>query len=57
MRVFGIELETPLERPLMRMTVMLVLNQAGLLLLVAVMLVMRTYADVWMIQNGTAIEG
>ena len=31
--------------------------QVGYLLLVAVMLVLRTYADVWMIQNGTAVEG
>lgn len=31
--------------------------QVGYLLLVALMLVLRTYADVWMIQNGTSIEG
>ena len=31
--------------------------QMGYLLLVALMLVLRTYADVWMIQNGTSIEG
>ena len=31
--------------------------QTFFLLLVAVLLVLRTYADVWMIQNGTAIEG
>lgn len=31
--------------------------QMGLLVLIAGMLVMRTYADVWMIDNGTAIEG
>lgn len=31
--------------------------EVGYLLLVAVMLISRTYADVWLIQNGTAIEG
>lgn len=31
--------------------------KVGYLLLVAVLLVTRTYADVWLIQNGTAIEG
>jgi ATP-binding cassette subfamily D (ALD) protein 3 len=31
--------------------------EVGYLLMIAVMLVFRTYADVWMIQNGTAIEG
>ena len=31
--------------------------QVGYLCLIAVMLVARTYADVWIIQNGTAIEG
>lgn len=31
--------------------------EMGLLVLIAGMLVMRTYADVWMIDNGTAIEG
>ena len=31
--------------------------EVGYLLLVAAMLVVRTYCDVWMIQNGTAIEG
>ena len=31
--------------------------QVGYLLLVALMLVLRTYADVWVIQNGTSIEG
>ena len=32
------------------------LFQTGYLLLIAVMLVSRTYCDVWMIQNGTLIE-
>lgn len=32
------------------------LLQAWYLFLVAASLVARTYADVWMIQNGTAIE-
>lgn len=32
-------------------------SEVGYLVLVAVMLVSRTYADVWLIQNGTAIEG
>lgn len=31
--------------------------ETGFLLMVAVMLVLRTYADVWMIQNGTSVEG
>ncbi len=31
-------------------------TQSGFLVLVAVMLVLRTVADVWMIQNGTSIE-
>ncbi|KAL5486881.1 hypothetical protein EMCRGX_G019418 [Ephydatia muelleri] len=30
--------------------------EAGYLVLIAVMLVLRTYADVWMIQNGTNVE-
>lgn len=30
--------------------------QTGFLLLIAAMLVARTYCDVWMIQNGTMIE-
>ena len=32
-------------------------KEFGLLILVAVVLVLRTYADVWMISNGTAVEG
>lgn len=32
------------------------LPQTGFLTLIAVMLVARTYCDVWMIQNGTMIE-
>uniref|UniRef100_A0AC11AN04 ATP binding cassette subfamily D member 3 n=1 Tax=Ovis aries TaxID=9940 RepID=A0AC11AN04_SHEEP len=31
-------------------------NETGYLILIAVMLVSRTYCDVWMIQNGTLIE-
>ncbi|XP_075038445.1 ATP-binding cassette sub-family D member 3 isoform X2 [Mixophyes fleayi] len=31
-------------------------KESGYLLLIAVMLVVRTYCDVWMIQNGTFIE-
>ncbi|OXB81483.1 UNVERIFIED_CONTAM: hypothetical protein H355_004389 [Colinus virginianus] len=31
-------------------------NETGYLLLIAVMLVVRTYCDIWMIQNGTVIE-
>jgi len=34
----------------------LFLYQTGYLLLIAVMLVVRTYCDIWMIQNGTVIE-
>eukprot|EP00731_Ephydatia_muelleri_P018530 Em0011g570a len=30
--------------------------EAGYLVMIAVMLVLRTYADVWMIQNGTNVE-
>ena len=30
--------------------------ETGYVLLVAVMLVLRTFCDVWMIQNGTAVE-
>jgi hypothetical protein len=30
--------------------------QTGYMVLIAVMLVTRTYCDVWMIQNGTMIE-
>ena len=41
----------------MQCLVLCVCCQVGYLLLIAVMLVSRTYADVWMIQNGTAIEG
>ncbi|MBN3296668.1 ABCD3 protein, partial [Amia calva] len=33
-----------------------VCKESGYLLLIAVMLVARTYCDVWMIQNGTMIE-
>ena len=33
-----------------------IIFQSWYLVLVAVSLVARTYADVWMIQNGTAIE-
>lgn len=32
------------------------LPQTGFLILIAAMLVARTYCDVWMIQNGTMIE-
>ncbi len=32
-------------------------KEAGLLILVAFVLVLRTYADVWMIANGTSVEG
>ncbi|NXK23433.1 ABCD3 protein, partial [Arenaria interpres] len=31
-------------------------KETGYLLLIAVMLVVRTYCDIWMIQNGTVIE-
>ncbi|XP_063284418.1 ATP-binding cassette sub-family D member 3 isoform X2 [Pelobates fuscus] len=31
-------------------------KESGYLLLIAVMLIARTYCDVWMIQNGTSIE-
>ncbi|XP_019851626.1 PREDICTED: LOW QUALITY PROTEIN: ATP-binding cassette sub-family D member 3 [Amphimedon queenslandica] len=31
--------------------------ETGYLIMVAIMLVLRTYADVWMIQNGTSVEG
>ncbi|XP_054239945.1 ATP-binding cassette sub-family D member 3 isoform X2 [Indicator indicator] len=31
-------------------------KETGYLLLIAVMLVLRTYCDIWMIQNGTVIE-
>ncbi len=31
--------------------------EAGLLVFVAGVLVLRTYADVWMIANGTSVEG
>lgn len=31
-------------------------KETGYLVLIAVMLVSRTYCDVWMIQNGTLIE-
>ena len=31
--------------------------ETGYLIMVAFMLVLRTYADVWMIQNGTSVEG
>ena len=30
--------------------------EVAYMVLVAVMLVLRTYCDVWMIQNGTAVE-
>ena len=30
--------------------------EVAYMVLVAVMLVVRTYCDVWMIQNGTAVE-
>ena len=33
-----------------------ILSQTGYLVLVAISLMARTYCDVWMIQNGTAIE-
>ena len=33
-----------------------ILLQTGYLVLVAISLMARTYCDVWMIQNGTAIE-
>ena len=31
--------------------------ESGLLVFVATVLVLRTYADVWMIANGTSVEG
>jgi ATP-binding cassette subfamily D (ALD) protein 3 len=31
--------------------------ESAFLVMVAIMLILRTYADVWMIQNGTVIEG
>ncbi|XP_025057707.1 ATP-binding cassette sub-family D member 3 isoform X2 [Alligator sinensis] len=31
-------------------------KETGYLLLIAVMLILRTYCDIWMIQNGTVIE-
>ena len=34
----------------------LIFSQTGYLVLVAISLMARTYCDVWMIQNGTAIE-
>ena len=40
-----------------KVVVTYIVPQVGYLLMIAVMLVSRTYADVWMIQNGTAIEG
>lgn len=43
----------PIANPMLQLSVV----QVAYLLLVAVMLVLRTYADVWMIQNGTSVEG
>lgn len=40
----------------MNCSMSLSLPQTGFLILIAVMLVARTYCDVWMIQNGTMIE-
>lgn len=34
----------------------LLFSQTGYLILIAVMLIARTYCDVWMIENGTMIE-
>ena len=34
-----------------------VCSEVALLVVVAIALVLRTYIDVWVIQNGTAIEG